>query len=159
MKFKKIVCSITLLLSIVFFILGVYFPLLSTKQQVLGIVLDYQEINLFDSIAIFFNDKEYLLAAVILIFTFIIPVIKYIDLITHFLFNRANRAMANIDKWNMLDVFLVALLLLNFKINSSIVVMKLQIGTTFIAMAVLLRMLIIYLIVNNKNSKICEKRF
>ena len=154
MTFKKIICSITLLLSIVFFILGVSFPLLSTKQQILGIVLDYQEINLFDSIVIFFNDKEYLLAAIILIFTFIVPVVKYFDLIRRLLLNKTDIAMSNLDKWNMLDVFLVALLLLNFKINSNIVVMKLQIGTTFITLAVLFRILMIYMMTNYNKKRI-----
>jgi len=46
----------------------------------------------------------------------------------------------------MLDVFLVALLLLNFKMDSNIIVMKLKIGTNFIALAVILRMLSSYLI-------------
>ena len=46
----------------------------------------------------------------------------------------------SIDKWNMLDVFLVALLLLNFKMNGAIMAMDLEIGTTFIALAVLTRM-------------------
>jgi uncharacterized paraquat-inducible protein A len=130
----------------------VSFPLLSTKQKILGIVLDYQEVNLFDSIRMFYNDKEYLLAAVILVFTFIIPVFKYMDMIIRLILNKTSQALQNLDKWNMLDVFLVALLLLNFKMNSSIIVMQLKVGTTFIALAVIFRILAITLTTKFNNK-------
>jgi uncharacterized paraquat-inducible protein A len=154
MKSRKIISIITLSLSILFFAMGVYFPLLSTKQQVLGVVLKYKEVNLFDSIIMFFENKEYLLAVIILIFTFIFPVFKYIELIIRTILNKTNNAMQHLDKWNMLDVFLVALLLLNFKMNSGIIVMQLMTGTTFIALAVIFRILTISLIANNKLEKI-----
>ena len=153
MPTKKIMGAFSLLLSIVFFALGVYFPLLSTKQKVLGIVLDYKEINLFDSIAMFFNDREFFLAAVILLFTFVFPVLKYIELTIRVLHKTTRAVLQHFDKWNMLDVFLVALLLLNFKMNSNIIVMQLKIGTTFIALAVIFRILAISLIASTKNIK------
>ncbi|MFC2119359.1 paraquat-inducible protein A, partial [Bacteroidota bacterium] len=59
----------------------------------------------------------------------------------------------SIDKWSMLDVFLVALLLLNFKMDSNIIVMKLKIGTTFIAVSVILRMLSSHFINLHLNKK------
>jgi uncharacterized paraquat-inducible protein A len=147
---KKIIGTIALLFSITFFVLGLCFPLLSTKQQILGIVLDYKEMNLFDSIVLFVQDKEFLLAAIILIFTFLFPVFKYIDLIIRVLKRKTPKSLPHLDKWNMLDVFLVALLLLNFKMNSNIIVMQLKIGTTFIALSVIFRILTIQLITNNK---------
>ena len=135
---------VTLTLSIVFFGLGVYFPLLSTKTRILGINWNYQALNLFDSIEMFFKSKEYFLAGVILTFTFIIPVAKYIELIVRTISNKeSSPAIQHLDKWNMLDVFLVALLLLNFKMNSKFIVMQLRIGTTFIALAVIFRILTI----------------
>jgi uncharacterized paraquat-inducible protein A len=153
MKSRKIISIITLTLSILFFAMGVYFPLLSTKQQILGVVLKYREVNLFDSIVMFFEDKEYLLAAVILVFTFIFPVFKYIELVVRTILNKTNNVMQHLDKWNMLDVFLIALLLLNFKMNSNIIVMQLMTGTTYIALAVIFRILTISLIANNKIEK------
>jgi uncharacterized paraquat-inducible protein A len=151
MEIRQVTGISALALSILFFVLGVSFPLLSTKQKILGIVLDYQEVNLFDSIRMFYNDKEYLLAAVILVFTFIFPVFKYIELITRMILNKTSQALQNLDKWNMLDVFLVALLLLNFKISSNIIVMQLKVGTTFIALAVIFRILTITLTTNFNN--------
>jgi len=150
---RKITGIAVLALSILCFALGVYFPLLATKQQIFGITLTYREVNLFDSIAMFFNDREYLLAGVILAFTFIFPVLKYIELIIRLIKNNTNIAMQYLDKWNMLDVFLVALLLLNFKMDSKIIVMQLKIGTTFIALAVIFRILAIILISKNNSQK------
>ena len=51
----------------------------------------------------------------------------------------------------MLDVFLVALLLLNFKMNDAFIVMKLEVGTIFIALAVLTRILSIYILTLKNN--------
>ena len=153
MTSRKATGIITLALSIVFFGLGVYFPLLSTKTRVLGINWSYQALNLFDSIMMFFKSKEYFLASVILVFTFIMPVIKYIELIFRIVLNKESSKMRqHLDKWNMLDVFLVALLLLNFKMNSNFIVMELRIGTTFIALAVIFRILAINLITNKTDK-------
>ena len=46
----------------------------------------------------------------------------------------------------MIDVFLVAMLLLNFKMNSRFIVMRLEMGTNFIALAVLTRLVTILLL-------------
>ena len=147
---KKILGTVSLVLSIIFFGLGVYFPLLSTKTRILGINWSFQALNLFDSIIMFLKGREYFLASIILIFTFIIPVIKYIELIFRALSKESSKMMQQLDKWNMLDVFLVALLLLNFKMNSNFIVMQLRIGTTFIALAVVFRIITISITTYNK---------
>jgi len=148
-KTKKVTGIATLTLSIVFFGLGIYFPLLSTHKQLI-FKFSYQEINIFQSIAMFFESKEYFLGSVILVFTVVIPVIEYIRLIFITILNKkSSNKLRHIDKWNMLDVFLVALLLLNFKMNSNFLVMQLKIGTTFIALAVIFRILTISLVTNN----------
>jgi len=145
MKRKSIV-FIILVSSTIFYFLGLYFPILSTKKQILGIVLSYQDIRLFDSVKMFYKDNDFLLASIIFIFTIILPIVKYLDLFNRiFVFIKFSKKVTNIlhkiDKWSMIDVFLVALLLLNFKIDSNIIVMKLKMGTTFIALSVILRML------------------
>ena len=154
--------SLILLISIVFFVLGLIYPLLSTKQQVLGIVLKYKEVRLFDSIRMFYESNDYLLSLVILLFTIVLPIIKFIELINriHKFINipkKINNFLHFIDKWSMLDVFLVALLLLNFKMDSNIIVMKLKIGTTFIALSVIIRMLssnLIEIFINHKTTRL-----
>ncbi|MCB0537476.1 MAG: paraquat-inducible protein A [Bacteroidetes bacterium] len=159
---KRITISLILLISIVFFVLGLLYPLFSTKQQVLGIVLKYKEVRLFDSIRMFYESNDYLLSLIILLFTIILPIIKFIELTNriHKFINipkKINNFLHFIDKWSMLDVFLVALLLLNFKMDSNIIVMKLKIGTTFIALSVIIRMLssnLIEIFINHKTTRL-----
>lgn len=137
---------LVLFLSSTFYALGLYFPILSTKKQIFNIVLSYQDVRLFDSVKMFYKDNDFLLAAIIFIFTIILPIVKYLDLynrIFHFInfSKKATNLLHKIDKWSMIDVFLVALLLLNFKMDSNLIVMRLKIGTTFIALSVILRMI------------------
>lgn len=132
--------------SVVFYILGLCYPLMSTKYQVLGFALKHQEVTLFDSVEMFWESSEYLVASIILVFTFILPILKYIELALRLGTGRQFLKLQSVDKWNMIDVFLVAMLLLNFKMNSRFIVMRLEMGTNFIALAVLTRLVTILLV-------------
>ncbi|MDR2129746.1 MAG: paraquat-inducible protein A [Odoribacteraceae bacterium] len=161
---KKTLGLFAFALSVAFFALGMYFPLLSTHKQIV-FKFGYEEITVFDSVQLFFTEREYFLAIVILLFTFIIPVLKYVELTIRISRGKTSKTLQNLDKWNMLDVFLVALLLVNFKIQSNIMVMQLKIGTTFIALAVIFRILTITCIANdnkpknhNENGCCCDDR-
>lgn len=143
---NRVLIAILLGASIVLFVLGLIYPILSTKNTILGIVLDYKSVRLFDSVRMFWKEGDIILAMVILIFTIVFPILKYIDLIIRLVSKeiipeKIVVILQNLDKWSMLDVFLVALLLINFKLDSNIVVMKLRLGTTFIAGAVVFRIL------------------
>ena len=147
---KKTLGIVALVLSIVFFGLGMYFPLLSTHKQVI-FRFGYEEMTIFRSIGMFFENGEYWLTGVILIFTVVMPVAKYGELIVRVVSGKpGSRIGHELDKWNMLDVFLVALLLLNFKMTSNIIVMQLKMGTAFIALAVVFRIVAITMISNRK---------
>ncbi len=155
MQSKLIIFSL-FLVSVIFFILGLIYPILATKQQVLGIVLKYQEVRLFDSVKLFYENNDYLLAVIIFLFTILLPILKFMELFnrifTTFRISKKTSCFLHLlDKWSMLDVFLVALLLLNFKMDSNIIVMKLKLGTTFIALSVVTRILTTVLI-NYKNE-------
>ena len=132
--------------SIAFYVLGLIYPLMSTKYQVWGIPLKHQEVTLFDSVRMFWDSSEYLIASIILVFTFILPILKYIELALRVGTGRQFLKLQSVDKWNMIDVFLVALLLLNFKMNSRFIVMRLEWGTNFIALAVITRLVTILLL-------------
>lgn len=142
---SKYILSFILLISISFFLLGLLYPILTTKQQVLGIVLNFQEVKLFDSVVMFYNENDYLLALIILLFTIILPIMKFIAIFNRLfdyfeLPKKMGHMLHLLDKWSMLDVFLVALLLSNYKLNSYIIFMELGIGTWFIALSILFRM-------------------
>ncbi len=141
---------ILLIVSLVFFVLGLAFPILATKYQILGIAVEYKEIKLIDTIKIFYKSKEYLLAGIIFIFTIIIPFAKYIELSFRIIRKKLPPILNKIDKWSMIDVFIVALLLINYKLDSNIIVTKLKIGTNFIAISIILRIAVSSII--NKNN-------
>lgn len=154
----RIVIQSMLLASISFFVLGLIFPIIATKQQVFGVTFSYKEVRLVDSIRMFYSENDFLLAGIILVFTILFPTVKFLELINRSLnwvavSEKAGKILNALDKWSMLDVFLVALLLLNFKLDSSVVVMKLKIGTTFIGLSVILRMLYCQLISNKTEEK------
>ena len=153
----KIGYSLILLLSICFFVLGLYYPILSTKQEFGWFTVNYQSVRLFDSVKMFYESNDFLLAGIIFTFSILLPIFEFFVLFSRILgvFNVSKNAKIVfhlLDKWSMLDVFLVALLLLNFKMNSSIIVMKIQIGTTYIAISVVLRMTVA-LLINYKEKK------
>ncbi|MBR5018483.1 MAG: paraquat-inducible protein A [Bacteroidales bacterium] len=143
---RNLVATGFLVASIVFYVLGLIYPLMSTKYQVWGIQLKHQEVTLFDSVRMFWDSCEYLVASIILVFTFILPILKYIELALRLGTGRQFLKLQSVDKWNMIDVFLVAMLLLNFKMNSRFIVMRLELGTNFIALAVLTRLATILLV-------------
>ncbi len=132
--------------SLVCFGLALYFPIFNSKTSILGFTLEEQSMRIIDSVNYFWDEGDVFLGLVILVFTIIFPALKYIDLAIRLFFTelipkRVVRILTVLDKWSMLDVFLVALLIMNFKLDTSLVVIKLQVGTTFIAIAVILRML------------------
>lgn len=143
---RTLAAAALLVASVTFYVLGLVYPLMSTRYQVLGIQLKHQEVTLFDSVRMFWESSEYLVASIILVFTFILPVLKYIELGLRLATGRQFLRLRSVDKWNMIDVFLVAMLLLNFKMNSRFIVMRLEMGTNFIAFAVLTRLAVILLV-------------
>ncbi len=138
-KIAPILKALLLIGSIIFYILGMVYPIMATKYKLVGISLKSSEVNLLDSVVIFYESGDFLIAGIILIFTLVFPILKCVELSMDILFNKRMRHSADLDKWNMLDVFIVAMLLLNFKMNSSFIVMELCIGTTFLAISVILR--------------------
>lgn len=143
---RNLAAALFWIASVVFYILGLIYPLMSTRYQVLNIPLKSQQVTLFDSVQMFWGDKEYLIASIILVFTFLLPILKYIELGLRLATGRQFLKLQSVDKWNMIDVFLVAMLLLNFKMNSRFIVMRLEWGTNFIALAVLTRLVTILLL-------------
>jgi len=82
----------------------------------------------------------------LLFFTIIFPIIKYIFLFTTLLGRRMPKqkfmstALEVINKWSMLDVFVVAVLILNMKFDSTIIVAEVESGTSLFALSILLMM-------------------
>lgn len=119
---------------------------MSTKKQLI-ISYGYTETRLWDSILYFWYGQEYFLATVICFFTIIFPIFKFIHLGASLFFPPFKKmklfSLSHYisDKWSMLDVFIIALVIFHLKMNSYVVVTSLQPGTTFLALSIILRML------------------
>ncbi len=94
-----------------------------------------------------FENNENFLGTIIFTFTIVFPISKYILLLFSLLLteieaiSRLNRWMSVISKWSMLDVYIVALLLLNMKFDSRIVNMELREGVVWFSLSIILIML------------------
>ena len=147
MNLIGILSVMILTMSIIFFVLGLTNPILSNRIEIMGIGFNRKTVSVFDTISLFWQTKDYLLAIVIGLFVVVLPIVKYVELAYYMIYkNDCRRKFVNLDRWNMLDVFLVALLLLNFKMNGSAIVMDLRVGTAFIAAAVITRIIVIMLV-------------
>lgn len=130
------------LASIVFFVLGMIHPIMSTTM----FLLSKKEIYLIDSVEFFFDEGELFIGLLILIFTFIFPILKYIYLglkLIGIQFKGSKISAIIIDiinKWAMLDVFVVALIIINMKMNSALINSTLKAGASYFAASVLLLM-------------------
>jgi paraquat-inducible protein A len=143
MKWTAVILLIT---SAVFFGMGFLFPLLQTGYGIGPITLRTDYIYLGTSFRYFFDHGEIFIGLLLLFFTIIFPSLKYIFLLMTLLGHQFPRhhyistVLEIINKWAMLDVFVVAVLILNMKFDTTIIVSKLQSGTTLFAVSVLLLM-------------------
>ena len=140
-----------LIASALFFIMGFMFPLLKTGYGIGPFTLKSDYIYLSTSFRFFFDKGEVFIGFLLLFFTIIFPILKYIFLFLTLLGRKLPRnhffstALEIINKWSMLDVFVVAVLILNMKFDSTIIVSKLENGTSLFAISVVLLMISSYI--------------
>lgn len=143
---KQSIALMVLIASLVFFIMGFMFPLLETGYGIGPIRLKTDLIYLSTSFRFFFDQGELFIGFLLLFFTIIFPILKYIFLFVTLLGRKLPKQhyistiLEVINKWSMLDVFVVALILLNMKFDSEIIVSRLKSGTTLFALSVVLLM-------------------
>jgi paraquat-inducible protein A len=116
---KKTYILLLLAASVYFFIMGLTHPILETGLGLLNgrVTINHEFIYLSTAFQYFFNKGEVFIAVLLLVFTIILPVIKYI-FITLAVFNIRFKndtvffiILDVVNKWSMLDVFIVALVL------------------------------------------------
>ena len=131
-------------LSIVCYLIGISTPIFTTAK----LYFFKDEIDLFGSIVFFYKQREWFVGTLILVFTFIFPTLKYIVLGASFFikFNSVQKLLDVISKWSMLDVYIVAILIVNFKMDSKIISMRIESGLFFFSASVLLSMLVASLV-------------
>ena len=148
-KLQRLIPRILLLTSVILFVLGLIYPIFITRSSVFGITLTSKSVYLTDTIKYFAEEKEWLMASLILITTLVFPLIKYIDLINRALCllripRRIQAILSQLDKWSMTEVFVVALILLTVKMNNNFMSMEIRSGVTFLALSIVLRMVAVY---------------
>ncbi len=143
---RRWIAIIVLIASLIFFILGFMYPLLQSGFGIGPFTIKSDYVYISTSFRYFFDKGEVFIGLLLLFFTIIFPIIKYIFLFLTLLGRKTPRhgavatALEIINKWSMLDVFVVAVLILNMKFDSDIIVSKLEAGTTLFAVSVLLLM-------------------
>lgn len=126
--------------------MGFMFPLLQSGFTIGPFTLKTEYVYISSSFRYFFDKGELFLGIILLFFTIIFPIAKYIFLFLTLFGRKFPRhgtvatVLEIINKWSMLDVFVVAVLILNMKFGSEFIVSKLGSGTTLFAMSVVLLM-------------------
>lgn len=144
---RKWIAVLLLAASILFFAMGFMYPLLQSGFSIGPFTIKRDYVYLSTSFRYFFDKGEIFIGLLLLFFTIIFPILKYIFLV----FTLSGRRFPShhwignilevINKWAMLDVFVVAVLILNMKFDSSIIISKLEVGTTLFAVSVVLLMI------------------
>ncbi len=139
--------------SLLFFGLGLYFPIMKA-EILLGLKEDFSYLT--TAISHFYKEGDYFIGTLILVFCFLLPIGKYIFVGLHVAglnmgqFAWLHQVLEFISKWAMLDVFVVALVIVNMKFDSLIIKTQLAVGTTFFALSILLLAICAYILHKNK---------
>ncbi len=140
---SKLTPALLYLISLVFFILGLLNPIMGSK---LFMTFKRDDVYLINSTIDFLKEGEWFIGTIILVFTLILPTLKYLFLGFRLLSITLPKQKSTgiilelINKWAMLDVFVVALIIINLKFDSLIIVTEIKEGTTYFALSVLLLM-------------------
>jgi paraquat-inducible protein A len=141
------VAMILLAASVFFFVMGLTHPILETGYSIASISISHDFIYISDSFRYFTNKGDWFIGGLLLFFTIIFPIIKYIFLALTLSGVKLPKqrimgtALDMINKWAMLDVFVVAVLILNLKMDSDMVISEMQSGTIYFAISILLMMI------------------
>lgn len=156
---KKMALFVTLImLSIIALVTGWFSPILEiTAYQEIPLlgntIFQYESKSIISALYKIFDQQQYGIAILILLFTVITPIIKTILLLTisfqeklH-LSKKSIKVLGHIGKWSMLDVFVVAIIVTYFSMKSSGQTdANLQIGVYYFSIYVILSMICTYII-------------
>jgi paraquat-inducible protein A len=158
---KKIVRMLWLALAILavgLYFLGMHRSIFhSTKFWVFE-----ESVSLIDSVTAFFKAGEAFLGVVIITFTLIFPMVKFIYMFWGILASptktgmRITKILSVLGKYSMLDVFVVALLILNLKFESEVIDMEIREGAILFGLSIILNMIVTSALVLAKVEKLEE---
>ncbi|HEX5219840.1 MAG TPA: paraquat-inducible protein A [Verrucomicrobiae bacterium] len=111
---ERLPIVLMLLLSLVLFLAGLFRPF----TRITKLWLFDNDVSVYQGLITLFQEQEIFLFGILLIFTVIFPFVKLTALLTLWLapalkaqtMARVHSFVANLSKWSMLDVFVVAVL-------------------------------------------------
>jgi len=112
----RITKRLLLSLSFILFCISIYLPIIKIKT----IYIISKDISILQSIIILFEEGLYFLSILILIFSTVFPILKYIYLF-NFTFDinyfKKSVLMNIISNWSMTDVFVISLIISIYKVS------------------------------------------
>lgn len=137
-----------LVFSVCCFVGGLTQPVFSSTR----FFFFHNDITLLGSITMLYQEGDIFLAIIILLFTVVVPLAKYVFLFT--LLSATVRKtwvwpkkiLGSVGKWSMLDVFVIALMIVTMKIQGGILRVELKTGTIFLALAVMSALIVSMLV-------------
>ena len=112
----KISQRLLLSISFIFFCISIYLPIIKIKT----FFIISKDISILQSVFILFDSGLYFLSILILIFSTIFPLLKYIYLF-NFIFEinyfRKSKLINIISNWSMTDVFVISLIISIYKVS------------------------------------------
>ena len=112
----KITQRLLLSVSFIFFCISIYLPIIKIKT----VFIITKDISILQSVFILFDEGLYFLSILILIFSTVFPILKYIYLF-NFTFEinyfKKSLLMNNISNWSMTDVFVISLIISIYKVS------------------------------------------
>ncbi len=138
-RFGVLTLSSAALISLIY---GLIMPVLIVTvhkniEYIGDIILSFDSKGILDSIIKLFSQGEIVIAAIILIFSVIIPLAKSLTLIFSTLFISSKKAhklikfFKYLGKWSMIDVFVVSIFLVYLANNNGITDAKIEYGLYF----------------------------
>jgi len=135
-----------LIISIAAYVFALTQTLFTTSGDILGISFKKESVTFKQSITILQQQDYLLLSYVLIAFVLVLPILKYITLLLN-IFNlklltqNINNIALYLQKYSMVDVFVIALLLISSK-NNPIFNLKIEIGTYALVVSILTSMLL-----------------
>jgi len=136
---KKLFLASLTITSFATYLMGIFLPAFRIRK----LYFFKDDVTIVKSIWLLFEHGELFLSGVILIFSILFPLVKY-GMLLIAIFHREKEkgarlanAVSALSKWAMLDVYVIALFVMTYKMGGGIIAIKVKTGTLFFTVSVL----------------------
>ena len=149
------------LISLAGFFGGLYFPLFIASGEILGFEISQEKITFFESIKILQEQSHRELALLLYGFVIILPSIKFLTILLNInvievLSTKFNSFLISLQKYAMVDVFVIALIAIASKSNPMFNI-ELQLGVYSLIVSVISGIILSVWIGNNSSITKSQK--